>query len=174
MFGLISLALLIGLIWLEVIVFGLIGGEIGVALTIIGVFVTAAIGIRLFRISGLNTMKRMAEASAKGLPPVMEVADGVAIVIAAILLLIPGYATDAAGFMMFIPGLRTAIVVSLFVLISKFAPALKTGSRFQFSHHDLHNPHQGNGPADHHAPDEHSLDDGAPHVTIEGQYKRED
>lgn len=174
MFGLLSLALLIGLIWLEVIVFGLVGREIGVVLTIIGVFVTAAIGLRLFRLSGLNTMKRMAEATAKGQAPVLEVADGVAIIIAAGLLLIPGYATDAAGLMMFIPGLRSALVVGLFVVISKFAPTLKTGSRFQFSHHDFQHPHQGNGPADPKAPDETSLDDGASDVTIEGQYKRED
>ena len=66
MFGLISLALVIGLIWLEIVVFGLVGHQIGIGLTIIGVFVTAAIGIRLFRTSGASTLQRMATSVSQG------------------------------------------------------------------------------------------------------------
>ena len=69
MLGLITFALFIGVIWLEIIVFGLVGDAIGVLLTIIGVFVTAAIGIRLFRASGRATMARMQESVKAGRPP---------------------------------------------------------------------------------------------------------
>ena len=66
--GLITFALFIGVIWLKIVVFGIVGDAIGVLLTIIGVFVTAAIGIRLFRASGRATMARMQESVKAGRP----------------------------------------------------------------------------------------------------------
>lgn len=175
MFGLISFAALIGLIWLEVTVFGIVGHEIGAVLTIIGVFVTAAIGIRLFRISGRATLQRMASSVSQGRAPLLDVADGAAIMVAAGLLLIPGYATDALGIIMFIPGLRTAIIVVLFTLFRGIIPKSGRHAGFQFN--------MGGFPPNH-SQDQHSqydqdsdlssLDDGASNVTIEGEYKRED
>ena len=49
MTGLIIFAAIVLLLWAEITVFGLIGGAVGVLATIVGVFITAAIGIRLFR-----------------------------------------------------------------------------------------------------------------------------
>lgn len=167
MLGLISLAIIIGLIWLEIIVFGLVGDALGVGLTIIGVFITAAIGIRLFRISGQSTLKRIAEALDQGRKPLLEVADVAAIMLAAILLLIPGYATDALGFILFIPGLRTVIMVILLTLLHQFLPSI-TRSRFAFSSN-----HQ-NDSMNQNAPDQDIDKNDASNITIEGDYKRHD
>ena len=76
--------------------FGLIGSAVGALVTIVGIFITAAVGIRLFRHFGRGTMRRMAEASAAANPRDRS-RDGIAIMIAAGLLLIPGYVTDAIG-----------------------------------------------------------------------------
>lgn len=177
MTGLISLAAIIGLIWLEIVVFGLVGHEIGVGLTIIGVFVTAAIGIRLFRISGRSTLQRMSNAVAQGRAPLLEVADGAAIMMAAVLLLIPGYATDALGFILFIPGLRTGIMVMLLSLIQRFAPSMNRRG-FTFSMNNMGDAmHRNQDDSPHHDPaSPHHLHDGddASNTTIEGDYKRHD
>ena len=173
MFGLFAFAAVIGLIWLEIVVFGLIGHKIGVLLTIIGVFVTAAIGLRLFRISGRATMKRMAESVAQGRAPLLDVADGAAIMMAAFFLLIPGYATDALGIVLFIPGLRTMLVIGLFGIFKIVMPKMPnfkyagfTQSRSAPPHSDDHGTTSNlNNPS----PDTNASD-----VTIEGDYKRED
>ena len=185
MFGLISLMLVIGLIWLEIVVFGLVGHEIGVGLTIIGVFVTAAIGIRLFRISGRSTLQRLTATIAQGRTPLLEVADGTAIMLAAALLLIPGYATDALGFVLFIPVLRTGIMVMLLTLIRRVAPSMnRSGYAFSMKHMGKHMDDVMNQNADAgsewqnrgHAPlnDTDNDEKDASDVTIEGDYKRDD
>ena len=175
--GLISLAVIIGLIWLEIVVFGLVGHEIGVGLTIIGVFVTAAIGIRLFRISGRSTLQRMSSAVAQGRAPLIEVADGAAIMLAAVLLLIPGYATDTLGFILFIPGLRTGIMVMLLTLIQRFAPSMnKRGFAFSMQNMGdaMHQHHDENIHHDASSPRQNQQTDDASNTTIEGDYKRHD
>lgn len=173
MFGLFAFAAVIGLIWLEIVVFGLIGHEIGVLLTIIGVFVTAAIGLRLFRISGRATMKRMAESVAQGRAPLLDVADGAAIMMAAFFLLIPGYATDALGIVLFIPGLRTALVIGLFGIFKAVMPKMPNFNYANFTQSDFSsarsNNHEDTSNLNNPSPDGSPSD-----VTIEGDYKRED
>lgn len=162
MTGLIIFGGIVLLLWAEITVFGLVGSAIGVLLTIIGVFVTAAIGVRLFRHFGRGTLRRMAEAGAAGKPPVVEVADGVAILIAAMLLLIPGYVTDGLGLLFFIPGLRVMLVV---VVLGSLLNRL-SARHFAFTAAagtppgtDQENP----------APDQD-----AAKVTIEGEFERKD
>ena len=69
MTGLILFGAIVLLLWAEITVFGLIGSAVGALVTIVGIFITAAVGIRLFRHFGRGTMRRMAEASAAGKPP---------------------------------------------------------------------------------------------------------
>ena len=116
------MAFLVALIWAEISVFALVGGEVGALVTIIGVFVTAALGLRLFRKAGMATMRRLQEAAASGRPPVLELADGGAIILAAGLLLIPGFVTDAAGFVLFVPGLRTVLALFLLGFLFRLMP----------------------------------------------------
>ena len=166
MTGLIIFAAIVLLLWAEITVFGLIGGAVGVLATIVGVFITAAIGIRLFRHFGRGTMRRMAEANAAGKPPVTEVADGIAIMIAATLLLVPGYVTDAIGLIFFIPVLRIMIVVFVLGSLINRIPtrhfsftATSPGSRA----YDLDPSH-----------DPAVSEQDASKITIEGEFERKD
>jgi len=188
--GFIIFALMIGVIWLEITVFGIIGHEIGVLLTIIGVFVTAGLGLRLLRSSGRATMQRMAQSVQAGRPPILDVADGVAILSGAGLLLIPGYATDALGLILFIPGLRTMLVIALYGLLRPFAARYSSRSSFQFYQNRFtegftrggtqsepfgepsSSRHQKPNPS---SPNSRSIgDDDAANTIIEGDYKRQD
>lgn len=178
MFGLITFALFIGVIWLEIIVFGLVGDAIGVLLTIIGVFVTAAIGIRLFRASGRATLARMQESVKAGRPPVLDVADGMAILFAAFLLLIPGYATDALGLILFIPGLRPVLIMGLYFLLKPLVQKMYSRSSFQFNQSGFTSGFKSTDHPHHPDPqfnDQRHLHDDDPSATIiEGDYERKD
>ena len=181
MFGLITFALFIGVIWLEIIVFGLVGDAIGVLLTIIGVFVTAAIGIRLFRASGRATMTRMQESVKAGRPPVLDVADGMAILLAAGLLLIPGYATDALGLILFIPGLRPVLILGLYFLLKPLVQKMYSRSTFQFNQSGFTGGFKGgftstdqSSNPDPQFSDQRHLDDDPSTTIIEGDYERKD
>ena len=84
-----------------------IGGEIGGLLTLLGVFVTAIIGLWLLKGQGKAVMARIRTDLAQGHAPVGSIADSVALAVGGIFMLIPGYATDAVGVLLFVPGLRT-------------------------------------------------------------------
>ena len=88
-------------------VFIFIGGEIGGFLTLLGVFVTAIIGLWLLKGQGKAVMARIRTDLAQGHAPVGSIADSVALAVGGIFMLIPGYATDAVGVLLFVPGLRT-------------------------------------------------------------------
>ncbi len=93
--------------WAELAVFIAIGSEIGVLLTIIGIVVTAMVGIWLLKSQGRTILATLQHKIARGETPVASMADGVAIAGGAVLMLIPGYITDAIGLLLFIPSIRT-------------------------------------------------------------------
>ena len=84
-----------------------IGGEIGSLLTLLGVFVTAIIGLSLLKGQGKAVMARIRTDLAQGHAPIGSIADSVALAVGGILMLIPGYVTDAVGVLLFVPGVRT-------------------------------------------------------------------
>ena len=94
-------------IWLEISTFVEIGGEIGVLPTLIGIFVTGAIGIWLLRTQGRVVMASLQKQVARGEAPLASIADSLSLLLGAVLMLIPGYVSDAMGLMMFGPGIRT-------------------------------------------------------------------
>ena len=100
-------------IWAEIAAFIAIGGEPGVILTIIGIFVTAMIGMWLLRTQGRMVMASLQSQVSRGEAPVASLAAGVSILGGAVLMLIPGYLTDAAGLVMFMPVIRTIIGAAL-------------------------------------------------------------
>lgn len=167
MASLIWLVALIALIWAEIKVFAQIGSGTSVLFVVVAVFATAAIGVRLFRNAGMATMMRLREAAASGRPPVLEMADGGAVVLAAGLLLLPGFITDAIGFVLFIPGLRTLLALGLFWLIFSFLQnrgGLVFGG-FQHPGTDSGGPQSGQaGPGQKKPPGE----------TIDGEFERKD
>ena len=99
--------------WAELAVFIAIGSEVGALLTIIGIAVTAVVGLSLLRSQGRAVMASLQQKVARGEAPVASMADGAAIAAGAVLMLIPGYITDAMGLVLFIPGIRTIIGASL-------------------------------------------------------------
>lgn len=93
----------------EIAVFIAIGGEIGIAMTLALVFVTAIIGTILLRVQGfavLNRIRREVEADRL---PGRDLGHGVMILVAGVLLLTPGFVTDAIGFALFVPAIRSAL-----------------------------------------------------------------
>ena len=100
-------------IWAEIAAFIAIGGEFGVILTIIGIFVTAMIGMWLLRTQGRAVMASLQGQVSRGEAPIASMAAGVSILGGAVLMLIPGYLTDAAGLVMFMPVIRTIIGAAL-------------------------------------------------------------
>ena len=99
--------------WAELAVFIAIGSEVGALLTIIGIAVTAVVGLSLLRSQGRAVMASLQQKVARGEAPVASMADGAAIAAGAVLMLIPGYITDAMGLVLFIPGIRTIIGATL-------------------------------------------------------------
>lgn len=94
---------------LEIAAFIVIGGQIGVLMTLAMILVTAIIGSILLRIQGISILSRIQSESEQGNLPGKDVIHGVMIVVAGILLLTPGFVTDTVGFLLFIPAVRTAI-----------------------------------------------------------------
>ena len=156
MFGIAIFALIIGVIWLEVITFQFVGSQVGTLLTISGIFATAAIGLNLFRSTSKATFKRITAAIQNRQAPLFEVADGIAIVVAAGLLLIPGYATDALGLIMFIPKIRVVILIAFVTIIRYALPKFSTQTTFHFRN----------------STSKPSMNEEAASETIEGEYKR--
>ena len=93
--------------WAEMSAFIYIGGEIGGLFTLLGIFVTAIIGLSLLKSQGSAVMTKIRTELAQGRAPVGSIADSISLVVGGILMLIPGYVTDSIGVLLFIPGLRT-------------------------------------------------------------------
>ena len=105
---------------MEIGVFIVVGGEIGVLWTIGLVFFTAVLGTILLRIEGFRTFEKIRAKMNSGEIPGQELVSGAMILVAGVLLLTPGFVTDAIGFGLFIPFIRNLIWV---YLASKFIVA---------------------------------------------------
>ena len=93
--------------WAEMSAFIYIGGEIGGLYTLLGIFITAIIGLSLLKSQGGAVITKIRTDLAQGRAPIGSFADSISLVIGGILMLIPGYVTDIIGILLFIPGLRT-------------------------------------------------------------------
>jgi UPF0716 protein FxsA len=95
---------------LEITVFILVGGQIGVPATLAMILVTAVIGTIFLRQQGLSTIRRIQQAAQQNQLPADALVDGLMIAIAGILLLTPGFVTDTLGFLLFVPLVRRWLV----------------------------------------------------------------
>ncbi len=91
---------------LEIAVFILVGGQIGVGWTLLLVLATAIAGTMLLRQQGFGVLNRIRDDVNAGRMPAAALADGVMILVAGILLLTPGFVTDALGLLLFFPPFR--------------------------------------------------------------------
>ena len=109
LFGVVLFILFIGIPAAEIMLFVVVGGEIGVWATITLVILTAMAGSALIRRQGLSTLTRAQETLARSELPLEEAFDGICLVAAGALLLTPGFMTDAIGLLLAFPPLRALI-----------------------------------------------------------------
>ncbi|MEM7288937.1 MAG: FxsA family protein [Pseudomonadota bacterium] len=117
---------------LEIAVFILIGGQIGVLTTLALILVTAVMGTILLRVQGLQTLNSIQKKTDAGEVPGEDMINGVMILIAGVLLLTPGFVTDSIGFLLFFPPFRK-------FLWSTIASKVVVRTNAGFSNMDQHN-----------------------------------
>ncbi|MCU7938032.1 MAG: FxsA family protein [gamma proteobacterium symbiont of Bathyaustriella thionipta] len=120
------LLIFIGVPLIEIYFLIEVGSAIGAIPTVIAVVFTAVLGVTLIRIQGFSTLQKAQKSMAQGIPPAMEMFEGIMLLFAALCLLIPGFFTDAVGFLLLIPPFRRALASLLIgsaVLKNRFSNA---------------------------------------------------
>jgi len=97
---------LLALPLIEIAGFALVGREIGVLATIGLVLLSSIAGSVLLRIQGFGVISRIQRDLQAGRNPGRELAHGIMILVAGILLIIPGFFTDIVGLLLFLPPIR--------------------------------------------------------------------
>ena len=117
---------------LEIVVFILIGGQIGLWPTLGFILLTAVLGSILLRWQGLNTMRSLQNDLAANRLPAKALGEGAMLIVAGILLLTPGFVTDSLGFLLFIPQIRAGIFSFLSQRVHVMGANAASSSNFSF------------------------------------------
>lgn len=107
------LLLFIGLPLLELWLLIEVGSEIGGFTTIVLTIFTAVLGVQLVRMQGFSALQRVQVQMQQGEVPAESMFEGVALLIAGVLLLVPGFLTDTLGFLLLVPPLRQRMIASV-------------------------------------------------------------
>ena len=91
---------------LEIAGFVVVGRQIGVLATIGLVLLSALVGTFLLRQQGFDVMARVRAEIDAGRNPGRQLAHGLMVLIAAMLLIAPGFISDILGILLFIPAVR--------------------------------------------------------------------
>jgi len=91
---------------LEIAGFVIVGRQVGVLATIALVVAMGVLGASLLRYQGFGVLTRIRTEMESGRDPGREVAHGVMILLAGVLLLVPGFVSDIIGLALFIPPIR--------------------------------------------------------------------
>jgi UPF0716 protein FxsA len=97
---------LLALPFLEIADFVIVGRQVGVLATLALVVAAAVAGTILLRVQGLGMLARVRAELDAGRDPGRELANGVMLLLAGILLLIPGFVTDILGLLLLLPPAR--------------------------------------------------------------------
>ena len=119
--GLLILLVIIFWGWAEVTAFIFIGSEIGGLLALIGVFLTAVVGLWLLRDQASTVLASLKQKVTRGETPLAAVAESTSLLIGGVLMLIPGYVTDGLGLLLFVPGLRTVIGLAIMNFADRYS-----------------------------------------------------
>ncbi len=138
----------------EIGAFIVIGGQIGVGLTLLMILVTAIIGTYFLRAQGLSLINQVQSEMQSGRVPGRELGHGAMILVAGIFLLTPGFVTDTLGFLLFVPLIRDIIwkFTASRINISTMGGPMGHGSPENpfstdpFHNQGGHNPMEGDGP----------------------------
>ncbi|MFT6897030.1 MAG: UPF0716 protein FxsA [Paraglaciecola sp.] len=135
-----------------------VGEQIGGWNTVAIVIATALAGSYLVRQQGLSTLLQAQQKMQQGAMPGQEMAEGLLLVIAGVMLVTPGFITDGLGFLFCLPMTRPLIAKALLTKLS--VKVVSQGQSGAF--------HQGS-PSDFRHKSKASNDD-----IIEGEFKRTD
>lgn len=102
-------AIFVALPFLEIMIFMLVGDQVGLMNTLFMALLTAIIGGLIVQYQGLHTLAHIRVAINRGLLPLNELFDGICLVAAGALLITPGFLTDTIGFLLLIPLVRTGL-----------------------------------------------------------------
>lgn len=91
---------------IEIAGFVLVGRQIGALATVGLVLASSIAGILLLRHQGFGVMTKVRAEMAAGRDPSGQLAHGVMILLAALLLMVPGFLTDIIGLLLFLPPVR--------------------------------------------------------------------
>ena len=95
---------------IEIALFILVGGEIGLLPTLGLVILSAVVGLSIVRAQGISAIGQLQARLAAGDDPAGPIADAALILIAGVLLVIPGFFTDAVALVLLIPAARMALL----------------------------------------------------------------
>tara|TARA_R110002167_G_scaffold153288_1_gene347436 strand:+ start:2484 stop:3107 length:624 start_codon:yes stop_codon:yes gene_type:complete len=90
-----------------------VGEQIGGWYTVAIVIVTAFAGAQLVKQQGISTLMQAQQKMQAGTMPSQEMAEGLLLVIAGVLLVTPGFITDGIGFLLSLPMTRPLIAKGL-------------------------------------------------------------
>ena len=95
---------------IEITLFIVIGGKIGVLATLAWILAMAVIGFLVIRVKGIETARLANQAMRRGETPGPAMMDGALTVIAAVLMIVPGFFTDLIGLILLLPPVRGWLV----------------------------------------------------------------
>ncbi|PCI33099.1 MAG: exlusion protein FxsA [Alphaproteobacteria bacterium] len=106
---LLILVVLLGVPYLEFLVFLEVGSAIGGLQALLLTILTAVIGVYLIRQQGLVVMNRMHHAMQRGESPVEDILHGFFLLIAGLFFLLPGFITDTVALLLAIEPIRAVL-----------------------------------------------------------------
>lgn len=104
---------------LEIILFVVIGGKIGVFATILFVVISSAIGLFLIRRLGLNAMREVQHSIQDGQAPGLALIHGFLSFLGSVLLIVPGFLTSFVGLLMIFRGTQKMFLPPIFYWLRK-------------------------------------------------------
>ena len=104
---------LIGIPLIEIALFVVIGGQIGLLGTLVVVILTGIAGTILLRLEGLRVLGQVQRELNENRMPATSLIGAMLLGIAGILLITPGFLTDAIGFLLFLPPVREMVARAL-------------------------------------------------------------
>lgn len=101
------------LLWplLEIGLFVVVGGAIGLWPTLAVVLGTGVLGVALMRRQGMGVLRDLQQNGA--VDPISPIAHGALILLGGFLLILPGFFTDVLGLMLMIPLVRRGLIAAL-------------------------------------------------------------
>jgi UPF0716 protein FxsA len=95
---------------IEISLFVVVGGRIGLWPTLAIVLATGFLGAILLRTQGLRTLTELQRSVAEFRDPTAPIAHGAMMLLAGAFLLTPGFFTDTLGFLLLVPSVRNFIL----------------------------------------------------------------